>query len=118
MRKRSRVVYSTRDPDAYDETRKGPTSPRVSSKRVQPEVKGDTVYVERSKKGRRGKTVTLVMNFPGDETAKRALLKELKAGCGAGGTLKEGVIEIQGDHRDRIVADLAERGMRVKPRGG
>ena len=118
MGKRSRVVYSTRDPDAHFERQKGSNSRRGTPKRAQPGVKGDTVYVERSKKGRGGKTVTLVINLPGDDAAKRALLKQLKAACGAGGTLKDGVVEIQGDHRDRLVADLGARGLRVKPRGG
>jgi translation initiation factor 1 len=81
-------------------------------------MKPGVVYVERTRKGRGGKTVTLVLNLPGNEAAKTALLKDLKAACGAGGALKDGVLEVQGDHRERLMALLAERGHTVKARGG
>jgi translation initiation factor 1 len=75
------------------------------------------VRVGRSTKGRRGKVVSTVTGVPleGDELA--ALAGELKRRCGTGGALKEGVIEIQGDHRDTLVAELEQRGYRVKRAG-
>ncbi len=76
------------------------------------------VRVGRSSKGRGGKTVTLVtgVQLPGPEL--KALTKDLKKRCGTGGALKEGVIEIQGDNRDVLVAELETRGFKVKRSGG
>ena len=76
------------------------------------------VRVQRESKGRGGKTVTTVNGVPGDDGALKALAGELKRRCGTGGTVKEGVIEIQGDHRDLLVEELTRRGFRVKRAGG
>lgn len=80
---------------------------------------GDGVArVRREKKGRGGKTVTTVTGLPLPPDELRELAKELRQHCGTGGTLKHGVVEIQGDHADRVVAALEERGLRVKRTGG
>lgn len=76
------------------------------------------VRVSREVAGRGGKTVTVVRGAPGDEAELASLAKALKNACGSGGTLKDGVIEIQGDHRDRVVAQLEGRGLKVKRAGG
>ena len=76
------------------------------------------VRVGRSTKGRGGKTVSTVTGVPLEADALRALAGELKRRCGTGGALKDGVIEIQGDHRDTLVAELEARGYRVKRAGG
>jgi translation initiation factor 1 len=76
------------------------------------------VRVRRETKGRAGKTVTAVEGVPLTGEALRELASELKRRCGAGGTLRGGVIEIQGDHRDAVVADLGRRGFTVKRAGG
>jgi len=76
------------------------------------------VRVQRETKGRGGKTVTVVTGVPGGDEAVRTVAGELKRRCGSGGTLKEGNIEIQGDHRDLVVAELERRGYRVKKAGG
>ena len=73
------------------------------------------VRVSRTSTGRKGKTVTLITGVPAAEAA--ALVRELKRLCGSGGALKDGVIEIQGDHRTKIVAHLGGR-YRVKLAGG
>jgi translation initiation factor 1 len=77
-----------------------------------------TVRVSRETAGRGGKAVTLVRGvlLAPDELA--ALGKRLKAACGSGGTVKDGVIEVQGEHRDRIVELLQAEGHRVKRAGG
>jgi translation initiation factor 1 len=81
-----------------------------------PEAPGDgVVRVSRSRSGRKGKTVTLVTGLPPDDLEPVA--KELKRVCGSGGAVKDGVIELQGDHRARVVARLGER-YRVKLAGG
>ena len=76
------------------------------------------VRVSRSTKGRRGKGVTVVTGVPLEGTALAKLAKELKALCGAGGTVKAGTIEIQGEHRDALADALAARGWTVKRAGG
>ena len=72
----------------------------------------------RETKGRKGKGVTLVTGVPLDGLELADLAKQLKNRCGAGGTVKDGIIEIQGDHRDRLVAELQRRGWTVKRSGG
>jgi translation initiation factor 1 len=76
------------------------------------------VRVGRQTKGRKGKGVTLVTGVPLDGAELAALASELKKRCGCGGTVRDGVIEIQGDHRDVLVLELAQRGWRVKRAGG
>jgi len=76
------------------------------------------VRVSRETSGRGGKAVTVVRGVPLPEAELQALAKALKAACGSGGTLKDGVIEVQGDHRDRVVAHLSARGLKVKRAGG
>jgi translation initiation factor 1 len=75
------------------------------------------VRVQRESKGRKGKTVTLVRGLPLGEEALHALASELKRLCGAGGAVKEGIIEIQGDHRDAILDELKKRGYKPKKVG-
>ncbi len=76
------------------------------------------VRVARETKGRGGKGVTLVSGVALGEAALQALAKELKARCGTGGTVRDGVIELQGEHRDRLVEELGRRGYTVKRAGG
>lgn len=77
-----------------------------------------TVRVGRETKGRKGKGVTVVTGVPLEGVELADLAKQLKNRCGAGGTVKNGIIEIQGDHRDRVVAELQQRGWTVKKSGG
>jgi translation initiation factor 1 len=76
------------------------------------------VRVSRETKGRAGKGVTLVKGLALDAAALAQLGKELKAACGSGGTVKDGVIEVQGEHRERVVALLKAQGRNVKRAGG
>ena len=75
------------------------------------------VRVSRETKGRGGKAVSLVRGVPLDDAGLALLAKELKAACGSGGTVKDGVIEIQGDHIERVMAALQALGHRVKRAG-
>ena len=75
------------------------------------------VRVSRETKGRGGKAVTLVRGLALDAAALAQLGTRLKAACGSGGTVKDGVIEVQGDHRDRVVAFLGAQGWKVKRAG-
>lgn len=76
------------------------------------------VRVSRSTKGRGGKTVTLVNGLPLDEVALTVLGKQLRAACGSGGTAKDGVIEVQGDHVAQVVLALQKLAYIVKQAGG
>ena len=80
--------------------------------------KSTIVRVGRETKGRRGKGVTVISDLPLDETGVTELATKLKTRLGTGGTVKEGRIEIQGDHRDRIVQELEALGYQVKRAGG
>jgi translation initiation factor 1 len=77
-----------------------------------------TVRVSREVAGRKGKGVSVVSGLPLSPTELAALAGELKRRCGSGGTVRDGRIEIQGDHRDLLVAELARRGYEVKRAGG
>ncbi|RJP20619.1 MAG: translation initiation factor Sui1 [Deltaproteobacteria bacterium] len=92
---------------------------KCACRRDAPPPPGDgVVRVRRETKGRGGKTVTTVSGVPLSENALKELASALKRRCGTGGTLKDGVIEIQGDHRDAIVLELSGRGFLVKKAGG
>ncbi len=81
--------------------------------------KGDgVVRVSREAKGRAGKGVTLIKGLALEPAALNEMGKQLKSGCGSGGTVKDGVIEVQGDHVDKIVQTLKEKGFSVKRAGG
>ena len=77
-----------------------------------------TVYLHRESKGRGGKGVTLVKGLVLSEADLSALAKKLKQTCGSGGTVKEGVIEIQGENRERIAEVMKKLGYKVKIAGG
>jgi translation initiation factor 1 len=76
------------------------------------------VRVSRESKGRKGKTVTLVSGLALPDEEIKALLVELKRACGAGGAVKDGVVELQGDHREAVVSVLKKRGISAKKAGG
>ena len=77
-----------------------------------------TVYLHRDSKGRGGKPVTLVKNLVLSDGDLKELATRLKQICGSGGTVKEGMIEIQGEHRQKIAEVLKGRGYKVKIAGG
>jgi translation initiation factor 1 len=107
------VVFSTQTGDRRKQTAP-PASPRTSLPPAQQNLK-----VMRDRKGRKGKVVTVVTGFVLTEVDLKALAKTLKVLCGSGGTVKEGgVIEVQGDHRDKIAEKLKGFGYKVKLAGG
>lgn len=77
-----------------------------------------TVYLHRESSGRRGKAVTLVKNLVLSADDLKALAKKLKEACGTGGTIKDDIIEIQGEQRERIAEVLRKLGYKVKIAGG
>ena len=80
--------------------------------------RGGAVRVGREKQGRGGKIVTVVSGLPLDDAQLAALAGELKRRCGAGGGVAGANIEIQGEHRDVLVAELQKRGFDAKKSGG
>jgi len=75
-------------------------------------------HIRRETQGRGGKTVTVVYNLHLPPATLKALGKQLRHVCGTGGTVKDGVIEIQGDHRDKVAEALQLAGYRTKFTGG
>ena len=76
------------------------------------------IRIRRETKGRKGKTVTTLLGFDLDDHALKDLAKDLKQRCGTGGSVKDGMIVIQGDHRDKVKRFLAAQGYRGKLAGG
>jgi len=92
---------------------------KCSCGKEEPAPAGDgIVRVRRETKGRGGKTVTTVSGVPLRGEALRNLASEMKRRCGTGGTAKDGVIEIQGDHREAIMEVLSRRGFTPQLAGG
>lgn len=117
MRKRSGgLVYSTEQGRMCPECRH-PVDQCICGQRAQPLGDG-VVRVSRETKGRKGKGVTLITGIPLADKELKAFAKVLKGKCGTGGTVKEGVVEIQGDHRDLLVPLLEQQGWTVKRAGG
>ena len=105
----SERVYSTADGDLRSRGDVGrPAEPATPNDGI--------VRVSRETSGRRGKTVTVVRGVPARDLD--AVASDLKRLCGTGGSAKDGVVEIQGDHRPKIVARLEAQGHRVKLAGG
>jgi translation initiation factor 1 len=77
-----------------------------------------TVVISRETKGRRGKGVTLISGISQNDMALKLLARELKAHCACGGTVKNGIIEIQGDRRDTVYGFLSQKGFTCKKSGG
>lgn len=104
-----RLVYTT-DPE--------PEQDAAAPAPAYPSAREQTARIMRDRKRRAGKTVTVVSGLRHDPATLEALLKTLKQQCGAGGTLKDGELEIQGDHRERVAAALAAMGYKTKLVGG
>ena len=113
--KSSRLVYSTETPT--EKSRPPKRRPKSGAAPGRPPADG-IVRVWRQTKGRKGKGVTAItgLDLGPDELTK--LARELKTLCGSGGTAKNGTVEIQGDHRDRVIDELRRRGWQVKKAGG
>lgn len=107
MNKNSRLVYSTE-------------TGRIKENTPEPTIiLGDgIVRIRRETSGRNGKGVTTISGIPMSEADLKNLAKQLKQLCGTGGAVKDGIIEIQGDNREKLKAELEKRGYTVKLAGG
>ena len=110
MPERQRIVYQEF----------GSVSHPEATERAKPDLppQQQNVRVQASRAGRKGKTVTTITGFQTSEETLNQLLKTLKTQCGSGGTLKENVLEIQGDHRPKILQILTQLGYKAKISGG
>jgi translation initiation factor 1 len=113
----SRVVYSTGVGSLCPNCRR-PVRECVCPKGAPGAAKPAAIRVGREVKGRAGKGVTTVSGLPLSHADIESLATKLKKRCGSGGTVREGIIEIQGDHRDTIVAELGKLGWPAKKSGG
>ncbi len=107
----SRTVWSSESGDLRKKQTEKP-----AGKSLPPEKQ--TAYLHRDSKGRGGKGVTLIKNLVLSEADMNVLAKQIKQACGTGGTVKDGVIEIQGENRKRIADALIKLGYKVKLAGG
>jgi translation initiation factor 1 len=112
----SRIVYST-DPQPAALCPRCGRVPCVCQKIDLPS-RQQVAYIKRDRKGRAGKTVTVVYGLQHTPATFKELLTALKESCGAGGALKEGELEIQGDQREKVAEKLKELGYKVKFAGG
>jgi translation initiation factor 1 len=105
--KNSKLVYST-ETGRIKEEKPAATIPQSDG----------IVRIKRETAGRNGKGVTTISGIPLAESELKELAKALKVMCGVGGSVKDGVIEIQGDQREKIKGELEKRGYKVKLAGG
>jgi translation initiation factor 1 len=117
----SRLVYSTESGRICPECQRSATECTCNKKKpkAQPMDRQDGIIrIRREVKGRKGKTVTVLYGFQPGQTDLKALAKQLKKQCGTGGSLKDGVITVQGDHREKLLKLLKQQGYKVKLAGG
>ncbi len=117
MDQNPRTVYSTASGRICPSCGKPVGECACSRERPNPQSDG-IVRIRREVKGRRGKTVNTITGIPLHGEALLELAAALKKRCGTGGTAKDGVIIIQGDHRDILIAELEKKGYTVKRTGG
>lgn len=112
------LVYSTEAGRICPQCRR-PVAQCVCRAQARAQPAGDGVArVRLETKGRKGKGVTVVWGVPVDEAGLQQLGKQLKAACGTGGTVKDGQIEVQGDHVAQVMETLRQRGYQVRKAGG
>ena len=112
----STLVYSS-ETGLVNQAKTTPHS-KTRPQAIQPAPADGTVRLRRETKGRGGGTVIVISGIPLGGPALKELAGALKKRCGCGGTIKDGIIEIQGDHRDILLLELQTRGYRVKLAGG
>lgn len=110
MRNNANIVYSTNKDYSQDNDKTGDSEANT------PQRQQLKVWLEKNSRG--GKTVSIVKGYLGNKAELEKLSKTLKTKCGVGGTVKEGEILIQGDHRDKILKILIEFGYQAKKAGG
>lgn len=115
-RNEARIIWSS---DDGDQRKKSLTpSPSPTGRGGFPPPQQQTAYLHRDSKGRGGKSITLIKNLILSEEDMKSLAKRIKQDCGVGGTVKDGVIEIQSEQREKIAGILQKLGYKIKIAGG
>lgn len=117
----SRLVYSTESGKICPSCQKPVSECACQKKKTRSQANrrlDGIIRVQREATGRRGKTVTIVSGFQLNPGEIKNLATQLKRCCGTGGSVKDGVIIIQGDHRGKLVTELSNRGFKAKIAGG
>lgn len=114
----SRLVYSTEGGRMCPGCRRPVTACVCQAARATGPGGTGPVRVSRESKGRGGKTVTLVRGLPLPAAELETLGRQLRGHCGSGGTVKDGVVEVQGDHVERVLAWLQQQGHAARRAGG
>jgi len=117
----SRLVYSTETARICPKCQSPISACRCKKKRTEPNSQKEPdgiISIRGEVKGRKGKTVTTISGFALDDNSLKLLSKQLKQYCGTGGSVKDGMVIIQGDHRDTIKSLLEWQGYIVKLAGG
>ena len=112
----NKTVWSSDQGDLRKKDLTPSPSPKRRGESLPPQQQ--TVYLHRESSGRGGKVVSLVKNLVLSDEDMKALAKKLKQECGTGGTVKDGMIEIQGEHRQKMAVILQKLGYKVKIAGG
>lgn len=116
-----KLVYSTESgqldkPMRHTQKRRNKAASQSSSKIKSPAKQG--IHIRRESKGRGGKTVSIIDGLPMDGEQLKSLLKKLKGQLGSGGSVKGNSLEIQGEHREKLLVLLEKEGLRAKISGG
>jgi translation initiation factor 1 len=118
----SRLVYSTESgrvcPSCGNPATNCTCKKKKTAKKQSKYPDDGIVRIRREVKGRKGKTVTTVSDIPLNDTKLKQFAKTLKRKCGTGGTVKDGIIIIQGDHRETLLNEIKQQGYTVKLAGG
>ena len=114
----SRLVYSMESGSLCPFCQKSKKQCKCKNKKNNPGTGDGKIRVQRLTKGRKGKGISAISGIPLEDTELKALAKKLKIKCGTGGTVKNAVIEIQGDHRDLLIEELSKLGYKAIKSGG
>jgi len=117
----SRLVYSTETGRMFPSCRKAIakcTCKKKKSTRPDHTKIDGVIRIQRETKGRKGKTVTAIYGFDPEDANLKQIAARLKSRCGSGGSVKNGIIILQGNHRKTVQAELTEAGFTVKLAGG
>jgi len=122
MGRDSELVWSSEDGDLRPEQKRSKGRKKKAARGQMPPPSaapaGSTIKVKRETSGRKGKTATTISEIPLTEAETKALAKRLKQHCGVGGSARGSSIELQGDHRDKVIAFLEKEGHRAVRAGG
>ncbi len=118
MSRNSRPVYSTESGRLCPDCGQAQDRCRCRDNAVRQVAPGGAITIQRERKGRAGKEVTVVRNLPLNAMELRMLASTLRKHCGSGGTVQQDTIEIQGDHRNKVKNFLQEQGYEARLAGG